>query len=508
MTTVLTILLLVSLAACAALAAAVVRLRSRLAESQRAFSTLVTNAPVGVVQTDAAGRNVFSNAAWHDISGLSSGQTGDEWKSVVHPQDLPEVTARWEQAIRDKQPYVNELRIVRPGFTQRTILAAVHPMLDDRGEVTGFIGVVLDVTELREVRRQARKQDVLMRDLIDHSSAAIYLKDTKGCYLLINKRHAELWPAMKDFRLGTTPYDWFPADVAESFVASDRAVIESGNTLTFEESIPDGKGVRNYVSIKFPIRDDEGEIIAVGGISTDVTELEEARRQLAQREQLLRNLIDLQENERQLICHEFHDGLIQYVVGATMLLERMRDDPHLPEAYGATLDGVIKCLSKGLEDARRVIRGIRPASLDDLGLKAAIDDLVGELRADGVTVEMVLSGDLEQVDEELHTTIYRVIQELFHNVSKHSGAERLNLSVVVGADGVEVVLQDYGRGFDPAMPTAGFGLTGIRERVQLAGGAYDLQSAPGEGTTVTVQLPLVKSSPSIQEARQALLPKP
>lgn len=502
MTGVLTVLLLISLGGCGWLAGIAWRLRKKLSNAQRVFRTLVDNAPVGVVQTDATGRNTYANAAWSTISGLPVERTGAEWHSVVHPDDLPDVIARWEQAVQTKQSYINELRLVRPDQTERTIVAAVHPLTDDNGGFSGFIGMVLDVTELRDVRRKVRDQDALLKDLIDHSSAAIYVKDADGRYLLANKRHRELWPSMRDFRPGTTPYDWFPPDVARSFGESDRAVWESGETLTFEESIPDDGGQRTYVSVKFPIHDETGRTIAIGGISTDVSELQQARRELADREQLLRNLIDLQENERQLICHEFHDGLIQYVVGATMLLERMQADPSLPVSCGTTLASVIQCLSKGLEDARRVIRGIRPASLDDLGLRAAIDDLAGELQADGIAVEVAIDPQLEGVDDELHTTIYRVIQELFHNAMKHSGATRLQLSVVVNPGTLEIVVQDFGRGFESTRPTKGFGLTGIRERVRLAGGTYKLQTAPGEGTRVAIRLPL--STPSDSAAAAAV----
>ncbi len=549
MTGALTVLLIISLAASGWLAATVARLRRKLRESNQVFQTLVSNAPVGVVQTDAEGRHTYSNEAWSRISGLSAEETSTGWQSVVHPDDLPDVVARWEQAIRSGQPYLNELRLRRLDGSERTVVAAVHPMIAGRetppqfsakgclhepwsggssrwtrfgphlwarsiwgffcrkagetGAVQGFIGMVLDITELRNVGRKVRDTDALLTDLIDHSSAAIYVKDAEGRYLLANKRHTELWPAMRDFRTGTTPYDWFPEDVARSFVESDRAVWESGETITFEESIPQSDGPRSYVSVKFPIRNESGTIIAVGGISTDISELRKARRQLADREQLLRSLIQLQEKERQLICHEFHDGLIQYVVGSTMLLERLQADPLLPESCRGTLDSVITCLGKGLEDARRVIRGIRPASLDDLGLTAAIDDLAGELQADGIVVDMNIDADLDQVADELHTTIYRVIQELFHNAVKHSGSTRLTLTVVVNPSAVEIVVQDYGKGFVATLPTDGFGLTGIRERVRLAGGSCDLQTAPGEGTRFAIRLPLTTSEDSAQTTTPA-----
>lgn len=497
MTTVLSGLLIVSVMACSWLGVVSWRLRQRLRESRRVFRTLVNNPLVGVVHTDAAGRRISTNEAWSRMSGLSSDATGDTWHSIVHPDDLPDVIARWENAVRTKQSYLNELRLVRHDGIERTIVAAINPTTDEHGEADGFIGMVLDVSELRDARRKVRDQGALLQDLIDHSSAAIYVKDAAGHYLLANKRHKELWPAMRDFQPGTTPYDWFPEEVARSFEASDRAVWESGETHTFEEAIPADGGERTFVSVKFPIRNEAGSIIAVGGISTDISEQQHARRELAEREQLLRSLIDLQEKERQLICHEFHDGLIQYVVGASMLLERMQADPSLPEACGGTLESVMECLSKGLEDARRVIRGIRPASLDDLGLRAAIDDLASELRADGVEVEMTIDGQLEAVDESLHTAIYRVIQELFHNALKHSGTPRVQLSIHVDPAALELVVQDFGCGFVATLPTEGFGLTGICERVRLAGGTCGLQTAPGEGTRVAIRLPLeLPSSPA------------
>lgn len=499
MTAVLTVLLLVSIVACGWLTALARKLRRELQESNQVFRTLATNAPVGVVQTDRNGRNIYSNEAWSRISGLTAEETRESWQTVIHPDDLPDALERWENTIRSQQPYLNELRLIRPDGVERAIVAAVHPMVGSHRQVTGFIGMVLDVTELRDVSQKVRDKDALLKDLADHSSAAIYVKDTKGRYLLANKRHIQLWPSMRDFQPGTTPYDWFPKEVARSFVESDRAVWESGETLTFEETIPHDDGKRTYVSVKFPIHDETGHIIAVGGISTDISELQNARRQLADREQLLRSLIQVQENERQLICHEFHDGLIQYVVGSTMLLERMRADPSLPETCVDTLDSVIKCLKKGLEDARRVIRGIRPASLDDLGLRAAIDDLAGELREDGIAVEMNVDAEIDQISDELHTPIYRVIQELFHNAAKHSGTTRLVLSLNVNPSTVEIVVQDFGQGFLAALPTDGFGLAGIRERVRLAGGSYDLQTAPGEGTRVAIRLPLEKpAAPALQ----------
>jgi signal transduction histidine kinase len=251
------------------------------------------------------------------------------------------------------------------------------------------------------------------------------------------------------------------------------------------------------VTVKFPVLDEAGRAVAVGGVSTDVTELERARRALAARERLLRNLIDVQEREKQMLCHEFHDGLIQYAVGSKMMLESLKHTP-LDDTTRPVVESVIDYLAKGIEDGRRVIRGIRPAALDDLGLQAAISDLCEEVRSGGVDVECTLDPSIDTLATPLQTTIYRIVQEALANVRKHSGAERATVRIVRRDGTVVVAVEDTGRGFasvhlDPAQAPdveGGLGLLGMRERVRLAGGTCVVDSEPGGGTRIRATLPI------------------
>lgn len=338
--------------------------------------------------------------------------------------------------------------------------------------------------------RQLRDADAHLRALVDHSSSAIYLKDRQRRYLLVNRRHLALWPEMRDFRPGMTPFDFFPENIAQSFGESDDAVWQSGDAHTFEEGIPHPDGVHTYVSSKFPVRDATGNIIAVGGISTDIQELKQARDSIARKEQLLRRLIDLQEAEKKQLCNEFHDGLIQYAVGSKMLLESL-DRGRLPADCLATVDTVIEHLARGLEDGRRAIRGIRPAALDDLGLHAAIEELCGQTWPGGPTVEATIDPAVDEVPAGIQTTAYRVVQESLSNACRHSGADRVRVTLEVEHNLLRIVVADSGRGFDPAGGgRKGFGLIGMEERVRLAGGDFAVDSAPGAGTRLTVRMPL------------------
>jgi len=342
----------------------------------------------------------------------------------------------------------------------------------------------------RDAERRLGDSDARLQALVDNSSAAIFLKDRQRRYLLVNRRHLEFWPEIRGFRPGMTPSDFFPEDIAMSSGESDDAVWTSGRPYTFERTWRRGSDVRTYMTSKFPVRDATGVMIAIGGITTDISELKQAQESVARKQKLLGRLIDVQETEKMRLCHEFHDGLIQYVVGSKMLLESLDRSLLTPDCV-TTIDAVIDNLSRGLEDGRRVIRGIRPAALDDLGLAAALEELCAQTHPGGPGITAEIDPFVDGIPHGLQTTVYRVVQESLGNACRHSGADSVAVTVRLASEAVEIVVADMGHGFDPgASNRAGFGLIGMTERVQLAGGELGVESAPGQGTRVTARLPL------------------
>jgi PAS domain S-box-containing protein len=494
------LMLLVGVAAAASVAwlgAALRASRRQLRDSREAFHTLAAEAPVGILQADANGMCVSANEAWCQLTGLTQEQTvGHRWNLAVHPDDVADVMRKWEESVRAAKPYLNQVRVVRPDGSIRTVMATARPVRDDRDRLTGFVGTVMDVTDVLAAQKKLRDQESLLQSLVDHSSAVIYLKDLEGRYLLVNKRHMDLWPSMKDFRPGTTPYEWFPPETARAFLETDAQVARSGRELTFTETVEHDGETHSYVSVKFPVTDEKGQAIAVGGISTDVTELQQARLTIAEREQVLRRLIDVQEKEKQQLCHEFHDGIIQYSIGAIMLLDSLaHDDRTLSDEARGTITSATDCLRRGVEDGRRSIRGIRPAALDDLGLASAIEELLDQMREAGVAVTAHLDPDIDGIASNLQTTAYRVVQEALTNVRKHSGSETVEVTLERTPDALEVSVVDKGCGFDvKAVGRTGFGLVGMSERVRLVGGECRIESTPGKGTTVAIRLPLAAAA--------------
>jgi two-component system NarL family sensor kinase len=205
---------------------------------------------------------------------------------------------------------------------------------------------------------------------------------------------------------------------------------------------------------------------------------------------LLRYLIEVQENERQFLCHEFHDGLIQYAAGSLMSLEAYRA-AHEETNELALIDTAIGHLRKGVEDGRRVIRGIRPAVLDDSGLEAAIFDLIGQYKNSGIMVTGKCDPRIGRLPDILQTTVYRVVQEALNNARKHSGTDVVRIELTKSNDDLHLEGRDFGCGFDGASSRKrGFGLPGMAERVRLLGGECRIESERDVGTCVSVRLPI------------------
>jgi two-component sensor histidine kinase len=145
---------------------------------------------------------------------------------------------------------------------------------------------------------------------------------------------------------------------------------------------------------------------------------------------------------------------------------------------------------RDIQNLRALIAELRPAALDELGLGPAIETLASRGgSAAGLSVSTRVSlGDRERLEPETESTIYRVVQEALTNAAKHAGAERVSVTVERDNGTVEVLIEDDGHGFDTTAPTAGLGLLGMRERVELTGGRLEIRSQPG--TRVRARLPV------------------
>jgi len=201
-------------------------------------------------------------------------------------------------------------------------------------------------------------------------------------------------------------------------------------------------------------------------------------------------LLLAEENERKRIAQEIHDGIGQHWSTVKIRLEGILKK--LGNEIARPLEDILPIIKVGMEETRRIQMNLRPALLDDLGILATIGWFVREFKKANPEIQITtkISIQEDQIPDVVKTVIYRVLQEALNNILKHSNAKVINLGLEKKEGKIEFVIQDGGQGFDLDSTLSqkgvdrGLGLAGMKERIQLSGGSFVLESAKGAGTTI------------------------
>jgi signal transduction histidine kinase len=224
---------------------------------------------------------------------------------------------------------------------------------------------------------------------------------------------------------------------------------------------------------------------------------DDERRARERAEALAWRLVEVQESERREIARELHDQIGQMLTGLRMTLRGcLTSDPPGPRGRIEDADGLAREL---LERVRGLALDLRPAMLDDFGLREALAWLSDQYQArTGIRVVLRHAGLEERLPPATESAAYRIVQEALTNVARHARVDTVEVGLWVAADAIMVQIEDRGAGFDVEAALARRvtgGLAGMRERATLLGGALRIASSPGDSTTVTATLPVAASRP-------------
>ena len=224
---------------------------------------------------------------------------------------------------------------------------------------------------------------------------------------------------------------------------------------------------------------------------------------------LTRELLNAQEKERRHLAHELHDEIAQCV--SAIHADAVAIRSHGGLAVRESAEAIVEVVGQIKDRVRSMLRRIRPAYLEELGLEAGLREQVAAFRHRHPQVLCVLDvqGDLSSLDEEIGVAIYRVVQESLTNVAVHANARNVLIELMLrsastrgGAglatsDSIQLTIADDGAGFIEASTNRGLGLTGIRERTRALGGSCSIVSEPGEGTRIVVTIPYSRRPESV-----------
>jgi len=359
----------------------------------------------------------------------------------------------------------------------------------------------LEVAERARVVEELRRQTEISQSVFDSISDGVVVADGDGEFLAFNPA-AERILHRPMARVGA-------AEWSEHY----RLYMPDQTTLFATDQLPlvraiRGEAVDNIEIFVRPMDQPGGHWITVSArrltefpgavaIFHDITERKQAIAAIEAEQSRMRQLLLVHERYTRLIAYEIHDGLVQDVTGALMHLEAIRQkQPPTAGAVANEFDLCLRLLRDSIDEARRLISGLRPPIIDEQGLVASLQNLVSEQMArSDIDIEFACDVHFEKLEHLLETTLFRVAQEALTNIGRHSHARRAAVRLSQHDDRVQLEIRDWGIGFEPERTTDHrFGIYGITERARILRGEARIESAPGEGTRVFVDLPIAHAA--------------
>lgn len=491
-----------------------------LRESEERYRMMVEAIPTMAWRCDASGGVVESNKRWYDYTGQTQeSASGSGWMSAVHPDDLARVAKTVADDVAGGVVYETEYRLKRASDGQyRWHLARALPVRDEAGRITGWFGSATDIDE------QKRTEELLEQRISERTQALresesrlkrVFDGSNDGYWeWYVDRDEVHLSPAMRTI-LGMPPGDGLvgresirrmmhPDDVARVTLVVSAVMRTGAATDHYEmehrQIHGDGRVVWVHTRATVTQRGSDGRATTVSGVTTDITERKQAEE--TQR-QLERQVLEAAEREQQRIGNDLHDGLAQHLAALAYSADdlRLRLSARDPlEAQRA--DELARHLRDAINQTRRLAAALHPieASTPN-GLRDGLEDLC-QMVHDFMHVRCHLHADKAATvpDPAQATHLFRIAQESVHNAVRHGGAADIWMELAREEDAICLKIRDNGKGFDTVnhQKKAGIGLSTMRYRAAAVGGVLEVESTPGQGTTVTCRVP---ASRSLQPAK-------
>ncbi len=388
-----------------------------------------------------------------------------------------------------------EFEMITMKGTRRWCELSVVPFLNTEKKVISALGVTKDITERKQAENAVRTSEEKYRTLVEQAADSIALYDSSGVLLDTNTSASRLLGySREEFIRMKLPDVLMPDELEENPVQFDvlssgistvkirRMRRKDGSVVITEvrsQQLPDGR----YLSV---IRDMTDRIKAE----------EELKSSYKAVRSLTAHLQNIREEERTNIAREIHDELGQQLTVLKMdvawLNKRFQGTD---EKVNHRLKDLLVMLDETVQSVRRISSQLRPSLLDDLGLSAAMEWQLGEFeKRAGIKTSFNAPQEEIPIPDAAKTALFRIFQESLTNVARHAAAKELSVSLKEEEQHLVMTIADNGKGFDrlKVAEKKTLGILGMKERSEMIGGSYEINSIPGEGTSVIVSVPVSK----------------
>src|SRR5215208_1448548 len=444
---------------------------------------LLEQVQAAVIATDVRGKVTHWNEHAEKLYGWSREEAlgRDITELTVSPAEL---TAAEEimKALRMGGTWEGEFVVRRKDGSTFPAHVTDSLIQDPEGRPVGMVGVSTDITERRRTERELRESEERFRAFFETAAVgAAHTDPATGRFLQVNAKLCRFLGYGRDELLSMTFSDvTHPDDRARDLEGLSRLLRGDIREYAVEKTYvrKDGQTVWGQLAVSL-VRDANGRALHTVAITRDIT----------QRKRLEESLREIREAERRRIARDLHDVVLQDLAGALQGMQAAQ-----VESAGSGLDQEITALRRALGSLRNAIYNLRLEN--DQPFVRAVESLVElnrQLTPERAITLTVAHGFPPELPGAADVELLRVLQEALVNARRHSDARRVEVTLSVDPREVRAEVADDGLGFDPSSVRKGVGLAGMRERASALGGRLEIESGPGEGTSVRVEVPFCAS---------------
>jgi PAS domain S-box-containing protein len=326
--------------------------------------------------------------------------------------------------------------------------------------------------------RALRESEARLASFLQYVPCAISMKNKQGQYVFANETYAHLFQRKVEDWIGKTDAQLWPKGAAQKFQKLDQRVIAENRPIETTESVQREDGTHYWLSTKFPMLNEQGEVTMLGTAAIDITESKRLEREIQQ----------ISEQEKRRIGRDLHDGLGQYLTGIACMVKVLEQKLAAKEAAeAADARKITAMVNETISQTRDLARGLCPVELERNGLQAALQELAANMeKLSKVPCKFKTPQFVSVYDNSSAVHLYRIAQEALNNAVKHGKATEVTMSLSTNNGQITLVIEDNGIGIpENADKVKGMGLRVMNHRAAIIGATVTIESRPQAGTTVT-----------------------
>ena len=472
-----------------------------LLESERKLSTLIDNMPGMTYRClmDEFWTMKFISKGCKKITGYSQLELLDNkelsYEDLIYSEDKEMVRREVFKTLDTQNQFELEYRIVRKDGSIRWVWERGLQIDEKLNGVPLLEGIIEDITEKKLAQEALKESEAKWRSLTENSPDIITLVNAEEKIQFINRT---LPGVMKDELIGRNTIDTVPEEYRERARKCFKYVLNSGKTDSYTTIYYTESGEELYFQVMVGPVFKEKKIAGVVSSARDITPQKIAEKRIHESHTRLRNLAErlqmIREEERAAVSREIHDDLGQVLTALKMDISSLQSKSNLgKDELNARTEKMIELVNSSIQTVKRISTELRPGILDDLGLFPAIEWQVEEFQnRTGINCQLEIEGEMNLSEDEVSIAVFRIFQETLTNITRHANATQTVIKLFCSDKYLTLEVRDNGKGIsaEQLYGPRSLGILGMRERVHILRGEFEISGEASGGTKVQVKIPL------------------